>query len=401
VPLRDSDDARRTSRSQEERLARRRAWIAIAALFLINGFTLASWISRIPTITGSLSLSPGQVGTALMSLAAGAIVAFPLTARSIEARSSATTLLGFSLIMILALPFVGVAPHLLLLMLALFALGFGNGGMDVAMNAQGIEVERFVGGSIINSLHGFYSLGAFLGAAVGAGAAQLDLPPVAHFPGVSALGLIVVWRVRGWMIPDAASARKPSEAQRFRLPPRSLWLLGALALATAVSEGAMADWSGLYLHEYLGTSSGFAALGFAVFSVSMLAGRFSGDALVKRFGAPRLVRGGGLLASVGLGLAIVINQPVAMLVGFGAVGLGLSVVYPLVFSAAGNHPEIPAGRAVAGVATIGYGGFLAGPPLLGWLAQWTSLRAVLVLVVILAAMVAVLAGATRSARIQR
>jgi fucose permease len=151
----------------------------------------------------------------------------------------------------------------------------------------------------------------------------------------------------------------------------------------------------------LGTSGGFAALGFAAFSVAMLAGRFSGDALVRRFGAPRLVRTGGALAAIGLGIAVALDQPAVMLLGFSAVGLGLSVVYPLVFSAAGNHPDLPRGRAVASVATAGYGGFLAGPPILGWIAELTSLRAIMALIVLLAALVALLAGATRSAQTSR
>lgn len=400
MAVREPDDAGAFPRGRSDRAARR-AWIAIAALFLINGFTLASWISRIPTITGDLAMEPGQVGTALMSLAAGAIVAFPLAARLIARRGSGPTVWRFAALMIALLPLVGLAPHMLVLMLALLVMGFGNGGMDVSMNAQGIEVERRVGGSIISGLHGFYSLGAFLGAAVGAGAAQLGLPPPAHFLAVSALGLVVVFVARGWLVPDARRSREPAASPGLRLPPRALWLLGLVALAASIGEGAVADWSGLYLHEYLGTSSGFAALGFAVFSVAMLIGRFSGDALVTRFGAPRLVRSGGLLSALGLGIALLIDQPVVMLLGFGAVGLGLSVVYPLVFSAAGNHPELPPGAAVASVATVGYGGFLAGPPLLGWLAQWTSLQLVMWLVVALSAVVAVFAGATRSARTQR
>ena len=336
-----------------------------------------------------------------MAIAIGAIIAFPLAARSIERRSSAATLALFASIMILALPIVGLAPHMLVLILVLLVFGFGNGGMDVSMNAQGIEVERFVGGSIINSLHGFFSLGAVIGAAVGAAAAQVNISPLAHFLGVTALGLAVLWRVGGWLIHEQPRERKAQDGRTFRLPPRSLWALGALALCTSAGEGAMADWSGLYLHAYLGASSGFAALGYAAFSVAMLTGRFTGDALVRRFGAPLLVRRGGLLAALGLGIAVIINQPLIMLLGFAAVGLGLSVVYPLVFSAAGNHPSLPSGRAVASVATVGYGGFLAGPPLLGWLAQATSLRVVMGLIVLLATLIVVLAGATRSARLAR
>lgn len=374
------------------------AFRGIAAIFLVNGLTLSSWISRIPTIADELDLGTGQVGTALMALAAGAIVAFPITGRLVDARSSGRTLLIFGLVMFLTLPLIGLVPSMLVLMPILFVFGMGNGGMDVSMNAQGIEVERAVGRSIMSSLHGFFSLGAVIGAGGGALAASLNAPPFAHFLIVTAIGLTVLARVRSWLIPDIKEPRgdgAPTPA--FSLPPRSLWALGALAMAASISEGAMADWSGLYLHEYLGTSSGFAALGYASFSVLMLTGRFSGDKLVARFGAPAMVRSGGALAAIGLGIAVLINEPVVMLVGFGAVGLGLSVAYPLVFSAAGNHPTLSRGQAVASVATLGYAGFLAGPPLLGWLAEPTSLRVVMVIIVVLAAIVALLASATRVA----
>jgi len=379
----------------------RTAWFAIAAVFFVNGVTLASWISRIPTLTERLELGPGQVGLALMALAAGALVAFPITGRLVDTRSSAFTVLIFGLVMILSLPILAVAPQLLVLVPALLLFGFGNGGMDVSMNAQGIQVERFAGRSIINSLHGCFSLGAFTGAAIGAGVTQLEVPPLVHFLGVSVFGLAHLWSIHRWLIPDARDPRQSEAAAAFALPPRSLWLLGALALCTSVGEGAMSDWSGLYLRDVLGTSSGVAALGFAAYSVAMLVGRFTGDALVRRFGAPLLVRAGGVLAALGLGVALVLNQPGIMLLGFAAVGLGLSIVYPLVFSAAGNHPTVSAGRAVASVATVGYGGFLAGPPVLGWLAELSSLRATMALVVLLAVLTAALANATRSARIAR
>ena len=201
--------------------------------------------------------------------------------------------------MILALPILGVAPHLLVLMLALLLFGFGNGGMDVSMNAQGIQVERFAGRSIISSLHGCFSLGAFAGAVIGAGVAQLGIPPLIHFLGISVFGLAALTWIRRSLIPDTRDPRKSDAAAAFAVPPRSLWLLGALALCASVGEGAIADWSGLYLRDELEASSGVAALGFAAFSVAMLAGRFSGDALVQRFGAPRLVRAGGVVAALG------------------------------------------------------------------------------------------------------
>jgi MFS family permease len=192
----------------------RTAWFAIAAVFFVNGVTLASWISRIPTLTERLDLGPGQVGLALMALAAGALVAFPITGRLVDTRSSSFTVLFFGLVMLVSLPFVGLAPHLLGLILALFVLGFGNGGMDVAMNAQGIEVERFVGRSIINSLHGCFSFGAFTGAAIGAGVAQLNGPPLLHFLGVSVLGLAALSWIQRWLIPDTKRTfQNPTDAR--------------------------------------------------------------------------------------------------------------------------------------------------------------------------------------------
>ena len=283
----------------DKRLAQRHARWGISAIFLINGFTLASWISRIPTISDKLDLGTGHVGTALMSLAAGAIVAFPTTGRFVDTLGSARTIQIFGLIMLVALPLIGLASHLLILAPILFIFGAGNGGMDVSMNAQGVSAEKFVGGSIMNSLHGFFSIGAFAGAMLGAGAASLDLPPFAHFLIVSVIGLVVSWQVRGWLVQDrqSPSAHEPSPA--FALPPRAIWLLGGLAICVSVSEGAMADWSGLYLHEYLDTSTGFAALGYAIFSVFMLTGRFTGDRFVSRFGAAQMVRSGALWPPLG------------------------------------------------------------------------------------------------------
>src|SRR5215216_348546 len=185
----------------------RTAWFAIAAVFFVNGVTLASWISRIPTLTERLNIGPGQLGLALMSLAAGALVAFPFAGRLVDSRSSAFSAVCFGLVMILSLPMLGVAPHLFVLMLALVLFGFGNGGMDVSMNAQGIQVERFAGRSIISSLHGCFSLGAFAGAAIGAGVAQLGVPPLLHFLGVSVPGLAALWWIHRWLIPDTKDPR--------------------------------------------------------------------------------------------------------------------------------------------------------------------------------------------------
>lgn len=374
-------------------LARR----AISLVFFINGMTLASWISRIPAITDRLELSNAQVGMSLMAIAAGALVAFPLSGKRIAMRSSRNALTVFSCVMIAVLPFIGLAPEIFVLIPVLFVFGFGNGGMDVAMNAQGVEVERVCRKPILSSLHGFYSLGAFAGAGIGAVAAGIDIHPFPHFILIAILASVGLYLVQSTLVDDAADERTHEPEPTFAFPPRVLWLLGAVVLAAAVGEGAMADWGGLYLQNHLGTSGSIAAFGFAMFSFAMLIGRFSGDIVVARFGPIHVVRYGGLTAGIGLAIGIAIDQPWSAIAGYCAVGIGLAAAFPLVFRAAAHHPTIARGRAVAAVATIGYTGFLAGPPILGWIAEWTSLRVLMAMVALLCIVCAAFAPATSSA----
>ena len=364
---------------------------AISGIFLVNGFLLAQWVARIPAITRELSLSDAQLGVALLGMAAGSIVAFPVSGYLISRFGSRPVTLGFGLFFALSLSLLAFAPSFALLILALALFGAGNGGMDIAMNAQGVEVEHQANASIMNSLHGFFSLGGFVGAGAGGLVASLGTVPELHFAAASVAAFGATALFGRSLITDAATDDEPVSAVAFALPPRALWGLGALAFCAAVGEGAMADWSALYLERSLQTGAGFAALGYASFSLAMLIGRFSGDTLVGRFGAQPVIQTGSLVATVGLVVALALQQPWVALAGFGAVGLGLSVAAPLVYRAAGNHPDIPKGRAVAAVATMGYTGFLCGPPLLGFIAEGTSLTLALFVVAALSGLIFVLA----------
>lgn len=373
---------------------------AISLTFFVNGFVLANWIARIPAISGSLGLSEGQLGSALLGLAVGAIAAFPFAGRLIGDFGSARVTMAFGLALALTLPPLAFAPNLPLLFLALVLAGASNGGMDVSMNAQGVEVERVWQRPILNSMHGFFSLGGFAGAGVGAGAAALDLGPRPHFLLITVLGVAALLWARTALIPDDPSAHAGERAPVYALPPRAMIPLGLVVACAAIGEGAMGDWSALYLRDSLEAGPGVAALGFAAFSVAMLGGRFTNDALVARFGPERILRVGGAIAAGGLALGLLVNTVPAVMLGFAAVGLGLAGVFPLGFSAAADQPGIARGRSVAAVATMGYTGFLAGPPLLGWVAELTSLRLALGIVVLLAAAIVVLAGVTRRPALQ-
>lgn len=375
-----------------------RALGAVALVFLINGTVLGSWVSRIPAVTARHDLSTGAVGTILMTIAVGAIVSFAIAGALINRKGSATTSVAFGMLFALMLPLIGLAPSVWLLVPVFLLFGAGNGGMDVAMNAQAVEVEQTLGRSVINSLHGYFSLGGVLGAAVGALAAGLDVAPAVHLPLVGIAGLLGLWWLRPHLLPDAHLAHVTTDEPVFALPPRAMWALGVIAFCSAVAEGAVADWSALYLDDHLGTGGGVAAIGYAAFSLAMLVGRFSGDGLVDRFGTVPMVRVGAIISSVGLALGLLVNQPAAMIVAFALVGLGVSVLFPLVFKSAATFPGVSRGRAVAGVATIGYTGFLVGPPVLGWIAEPASLRVSLAIVVALCATVALLAPATGPAR---
>lgn len=378
-----------------------RARVAISIIFLLNGLTLSAWVSRVPAIVRSLNMDTGAVGTVMMAMAIGAFVAFPISGKMIDSIGSSRTTTIFGIIFFAALPLLALAPSVWMLMLALLLFGIGNGGLDLAMNAQGIEIEVRAGTSIINTLHGFFSLGGFAGAGIGASMVWLGATPLTHFTLVSILCISALIVLKCDMVADLSSNRGTERRKIFSLPDHALLLLGLIALCTAVGEGAMNNWSALYFNKHLQTSEQLAALGYAVFSLAMLTGRFRGDRLVRLWGPARLVRRSGSLAAIGLGVAVVIDQPWSMMFGFVAVGLGLSVIYPLVFSAAGNHPTMPRGQAVAATATVGYTGFLAGPPILGWVAQATSMRSIMFIVVVLAAMAAVLSPAIQQFRPSR
>jgi MFS family permease len=371
-----------------------RARIAISIIFLLNGLTLSAWVSRVPAIVEKLGMNTGSVGTVMMGMAVGALASFPVAGKLIDSIGSARATTLFGVVYFCALPVLALAPNPYVLLVALILFGFGNGGLDLAMNAQGIEIEARTRRSIINSLHGFFSLGGLVGAVIGAFMAWQHIEPIGHFAMVAVLNLALLTMFQRHMVPDVTSNTSAEPAPFFSLPHRSLWILGIIALCTAVGEGAMNSWSALYLNQHLHTSEDVAALGYAGFSLAMLTGRFNGDRFATAWGSAKLIRRSGSLAAIGLGIATLIDQPWSMLIGFIFVGLGLAVVYPLVFSAAGNHPTLPRGRAVAGTATVGYTGFLAGPPILGWVAQVTSMRSIMVIVVILCAVAAVLAPAT-------
>lgn len=356
---------------------------AVLVMFFANGALLANWLSRIPQIQAKLSFSEGDLGLVLMGLAVGVLVALSMAGGLIARFGSRIVTTAGGVVLALLLPLLAFMPNAVALWISLFLFGAALSTMDVAMNAQGVDVERGLGRAVMSSFHASFSIGGFAGAAFGAAMAHFGIEPALHFIIGSVLAMLLILPAGLRLLPVLPGAEPDAGGSAFRLPARALWPIGAVAFCAAIGEGAMADWSAVYLKSVVGTTDGLAAVGFAVFSITMTAGRLLGDNLAMRFGGANLVRAGGVIASMGLLPAILFPQVVPVLVGFAAVGAGVSIVVPLAFSAAGNVPNLPSGVGIAGVATIGYAGFLAGPPVIGLLAEATSLRISMVLVLLL------------------
>jgi MFS family permease len=363
---------------------------AVSAAFLIHSTVSGTWAPRLPAIKESLGLSDGELGTALVGLAIGLVVGTRLAGAPVDRFGSRPVMrVGFPLLAAtLLLP--GLADSLVTLLLALFVLGLASGALDVAMNAQGIEVERHLGRPILSGLHGLWSVGLGIGAGVAALAAAIGVDPLEHFAVVAAVLVAASFAFLGGLLP--AATREPGESEEPHVPVRwnlALALLGVIAFCSFVGEGAASDWSAVYMTQELGTSQALGALAFAAFAVTMATARFVVDPLRSRLGNVVLVRGGSLIAAAGLGSALLVHEPAAGIAGFALLGLGLAPVVPIAFSAAGDLDPRATGRLVGRVATTGYVGSVAGPIVIGWLAEATSLRISLGLVVLLALVIAV------------
>ena len=373
--------------------------VAVSAAFLIHAVVSGTWAPRLPAIKESLALSDGELGTALVGLAIGLLVGTRLAGAPVDRFGSRPVMrVGFPLLAAtLVLP--GVADSGLTLFGALLVLGVASGALDVAMNAQGIEVERHVRRPILSGLHGFWSIGLGTGAALAALAAALGAEPLEHFMVVAAV-LVVASLVfmRGLLAAHRPAPGDEAEEEvtvRWTLP---LVLLGVIAFCSFLGEGSASDWSAVYMTQELGTSEALGAVAFTAFAVTMAIARFATDPLRPRLGNVVLVRGGALIAAIGLGLALLIHEPAAAIAGFVLLGLGLAPAVPIAFSAAGDLEPRATGRVVGRLATLGYVGSVAGPIAIGWLAEATSLRASLGLVVLLALVIAVCANASDQRR---
>ncbi len=371
----------------------RRARLAALVVFFVNGFGFANWIVRIPTVQEKLGLGEGALGLALLALAGGALATMVVTGGLVHKLGSRPVVGVSGVIFGLSLVLPALAPSLPLLVLALLVAGTWHGALDVSMNAHAVTVENAYRRPIMSSFHAAFSLGGLAGAASGGLLAVWGVGIAPHLCGVAVLSAIAFAAASRALLPASEDGGGDGDEPAFVRPNRALAGLGFIAFCVLLGEGAMADWSAVYLGGTLGTGPGLAAAGYAVFSLTMAAGRLCGDRLAKKIRPVELVRVGAALAAAGLGVSLGVGHPILALVGFACAGAGFSVIFPNVLSAAGRDGEMPAGTAIAAVSTAGYFGFLVGPSAIGFVAELTGLGAALYIVVVLSATVALMAGA--------
>ncbi|MEO6858974.1 MAG: MFS transporter [Solirubrobacteraceae bacterium] len=364
---------------------------AIRAVFFVNGALFASWASRIPALSDRVGASPGQLGLALLAPALGAIVAIPTVGRLLPGRSSRTFCRWamFGLCLTLLLP--GLARSLPALAAALLGVGLANSTLDLAMNAQGVSIERREGRPILSSLHAAFSFGGFAGAGLGALASALSVAPLPHLAFAALLFGIVGMIATGPLMAVDEDADTGAPAMRWRKLPSRLALLGVACFFCLMAEGGASDWSAKLVRDNFHAAAAVGAVAYAVFSVTMGGGRLIADRLWARWGSSGLLRRGGALAAVGFAAGLAIGTPEAAIAGFAALGLGLAGVVPTLFRSGAEEPGVSTGPALAAVSSFGYLGFLAGPPLIGGVAQLTSLRLACGLLVLAPLLVVLLA----------
>lgn len=365
---------------------------------MVTGLTAGVWMARIPAVKEQAHLSDGALGAALFTVPIGLVLGAAIAERLVDRVGSARVarVCGFVSCAVIVAP--GLAANLPELMAALLAGGTIAGTLDVAQNAQGVRVEAAYGVPVMTSMHAFYSLGAIAGALAGGGLAWAGVGPAPSLAAGGLTGAAIVAVAQRWLLPGrqhgapAPPREAMSLAERDRMGVwRLVIALGVLGICALVAEGAAGDWSAVYLHDNLGTSAGFAALGFAAFSVTMTAGRLVGDWLIHRFSVAGLVRVCGLIAAAGLAGALATGSPYGAIAGFAVFGAGLSVVVPQVFAAGGRADPARPGSGLARVVGLGYAGMAAGPAVIGVVASRVGLRLAFGIPVLLALWIAVAA----------
>jgi MFS family permease len=362
--------------------------IAVSVFFFTAGFTFASWASRIPHIQAKLQLNEAALGSVLLALPIGLLVSLLLAGGLITRFGSKNVLFIAALMYSSILVLLGLAATVWQLAGTLFIFGIASNLYNISVNTQAVGVEKLYGRSIMATFHGLWSLAGFTGATVGSVMVSFSIIPWMHFAMVGLCGLIATCIFTGSTLPEA---RDYNNQQSFTLPDKHILQLGLIAFGCLVCEGVMFDWSGVYFKKVVLAPSSLNTLGYAGFMGCMAFGRFFADKVVMKLGAKNMLIFSGIVIFTGLLTAVIFPTIVLATAGFMLVGFGVSSVVPIVYSKAGQNKTMNAGRALAAISTIGFAGFLIGPPLIGFVAEATNLRWSFTLIALIGLSTAILA----------
>jgi fucose permease len=382
-------------------LALRRARIAVTITFIINGFSAGSFVARIPDFKRILDISNATLGLSLLFVSAGVFLALK-PAGKYSAKYGSQPIIFFSTIAIaLSYLLLGALFSLTWFWITLFIFGFVLAAQDVSMNAHAVVVEQRAGRRLMSVFHAMFSVGTLFGGILGGVFSQLEITPLTQGSSLALLYIVAALLVRPLFLPASADTHHFGDEKRAKHPP-IFAILGLFGLFAALSEGAAGDWGGVLARETFGASPFISTLPYIVFCTAMIIGRLSGDYLAHRFGASKVIAAGGVIAGTGLSAGLLIGGIPAIMIAWFLLGIGLSVVIPLMFSAAGTialtrySGVIAPSEAVAKVSGVSYFGFVIGPPLIGFIADAFELRWTLML---LAGLSYLLILASRYARV--
>ena len=367
------------------------ARLAVNIIFFLNGFVHANYFSRLPRIQNLFDINDGVVGLVLLSSAVGALIAMPFTGWLILRNGRRRVTIFSAFFYCSLIPFIPWLPTTTLwpLLFLFFLLGISAGMLDVAMNSQAVMVEKKLGKPIMTSFHALFSIGMMVGAVGGSLFTELSTGLFIHFVTISAISLVTVFVARYYLIHDKPQ-NKTVEGPAFRLPNAAMVSIGVIAFCCMLGEGAMADWSTNYMENIAKANPALAPLGLSAFALAMTIGRVFGDGARIKFGDKVLMVFCGIVATAGLSIALIFVHPITVIAGLFIVGLGLSAIVPIAYSIAGHTKDLPPGVGLAMVTTVGYTGFLFGPPIIGLLADAFTLRLALLLAVFLFALMTLL-----------
>ncbi|MCH7398723.1 MFS transporter [Belliella sp. DSM 107340] len=359
-------------------LQKRRA--ALGSLFFLAGICFASWASRIPDVQVKFGLSESQLGTLLLGLPIGSLVALPLAGWAVHKYGSRIVILLGAIGYMIFLPLIGFSSSIWLLVPVVMLFGMIGNLMNISLNTQALAVEDMYGRSILGSFHGLWSLAGFSGAGIGAVMIYLDVLPRYHYLVISGIALLIVIVAQGYLVKENKS--QAGGGFVMKKPDALLLRIGGIAFLGMLSEGCMFDWSGVYFKKVVEIQPGLVALGYVSFMGAMASGRFVSDRLTNRFGRLSILRLSGILIFMGLLVSVIFPTPIYATIGFLLVGFGVASIIPVSYSVAGRSKLYSPGIALAIVSTISFFGFLTGPPLIGYIADLLSLQASFVLIAV-------------------